>query len=73
MFIKILKKYVINVLIAIDQLINAILLGDPDETLSSRAGKAGGFWAKLIDTLLFWDKNHTKDAIEKDEGGRAIK
>ena len=48
-----------NILIAIDQLLNAVLGGAPDETLSSRAhrareeGKPG--WrhvARLIDTLL---------------------
>ena len=29
--------YIINTLIALDQLANAVLNGDPDETLSSRA------------------------------------
>ena len=32
-----MKRYALNLLIAIDQLVNAILRGDPDETLSSRA------------------------------------
>lgn len=45
--------------IAIDQLINAILGGWADETLSSRAWRCG--WIKTqitIDTILFFDKNH---------------
>lgn len=34
-----MKKYLYNILIGIDQLANAILGGDPDETISSRLGK----------------------------------
>ena len=33
-------SYFKNVLIGIDQLVNALLGGDPDETVSSRVGKA---------------------------------
>ena len=57
-------KYAINILIAIDQLITAILGGWPDETLSSYAwrlemqGKPGGVFRKLIDKIFFWDPNH---------------
>ena len=36
---KVIKAYILNVLIAIDQLANSLLAGDPDETLSSRVGK----------------------------------
>ena len=35
-------RYLRNVLIAIDQLVNAILGGDPDETISSRVAKHRG-------------------------------
>lgn len=54
-----------NVLIALDQLANALANGAPDETLSSRAhrarmaGKPG--WrrvADFIDRLFFWDADH---------------
>ena len=34
-----LKKYLWNILIGIDQLCNSILGGDPGETMSSRMGK----------------------------------
>ena len=66
-----LCKYIWNVLIAIDQLFNALFGGDPDETISSRAGKRQGKskWA----TGLCWflnklDTNHCKESIELDEG-----
>ena len=34
-----MRKYLYNILIGVDQLVNAIFGGDPDETLSSRLGK----------------------------------
>ena len=64
-------KYIWNILIAIDQLFNAILGGDPDETISSRAGKQQHkrLWAKWLCWILNkLDTNHCKDAIEEDEG-----
>lgn len=66
-----LKDYIWNVLKAVDQLANAILLGDPDETISSRMGKAlprcklCRFICKLIHPI---DKKHCRKAIESDEG-----
>lgn len=71
------KKYLINVFIAVDQLANALLLGDPDETISSRAGKAlerkGWSIAEPLCYLLsLVDFNHCKDAIEEDEGKDAL-
>lgn len=35
-----IKKYVYNVGLGLDQFANAILLGDPDESLSGRLGRA---------------------------------
>jgi len=76
-------KWLLNILISIDQLGNTITGGDPDETISSRLGKMkvkhGGRipWyrplSKVVDFGL--DKiepNHSIDAIEKDEGKDAI-
>ena len=68
---KIVGKYIINVLISIDQLVNTIFFGDPDETISSRIGKNPKL--TFIHRFLFWglnkiDKNHCINAIEKDEG-----
>lgn len=59
-----IKQYLINILIAFDQFINVLFLGQPDETVSSRAWRckdANSFWKfmrKLIDTLFFWQKDH---------------
>ncbi len=66
-----MKKYLINMLISIDQFFNTLFGGDPDETISSRAGKRNG--RKIIPTVLCWfldklDPGHCKDAIEADEG-----
>lgn len=51
--------YVLQVLIALDQLANAVLWGSPDETLSARAwrteqsGKVfGRFWRPVIDGVM---------------------
>ena len=66
------KKYILNILIAIDQLANALINGDPDETISSRAAKSarkGKMWAcvlcKFLDKL---DPNHCERVVELDEG-----
>lgn len=58
-------RYLLNLAIALDQLANALLLGSPDETLSSRAHRAdvkgrlfGRIFRPLIDTLFFWQDRH---------------
>jgi len=69
-------RYFYNLLISIDQLINTILGGDPDETMSSRMGK---HLAKrdcplcnlLCSLLNLINKNHCVKAIEPDEGKNA--
>jgi len=65
-----IKKYLQGVLLGIDQLGNTIMAGDPDETISSRAGRVfpGTWWSKFIDWLMFWQSNHCHKAIEKSEG-----
>lgn len=65
-----LGRYVFNLLIALDQLGNAILFGDPDETISSRAAKRAHVWGwrKLGQVLEWIDPGHMARAIEKDEG-----
>ena len=60
-----------QVLIAIDQLINTLLGGFADETLSSRAYRLelerGRTWArKLIDGLFFFDKDHCRTSYESE-------
>lgn len=73
-----MKDYLRNVFIAIDQLFNAILFGDPDETISSRLGKnyPESRMTKIVNFLLKWQKHpegHCKGVIEYDEGGMALK
>lgn len=60
-----LKRFTINYFLAVDQLVNTMLMGHPDETISSRLGRAhvDGYrykWVKyfrmLVDTLFFFDK-----------------
>lgn len=59
-----MKRYIVNLLVAIDQLITALLGGWPDETLSSYAwrlekqGKFFGFTRRLIDGFFFWQDQH---------------
>ena len=76
-------KWIVNVLIGIDQLGNTLVGGDPDETISSRLGKLklrhGGRipWSRPLSRIIDWgldkiDPNHSVDAIEKDEGDNAV-
>lgn len=63
-----LKPYVWNILIGFDQLVNTLLGGAPDETLSSRAWRlkdASRFWGlarRFIDALFFLQEEHCKQA-----------
>lgn len=72
-------KYTFNILVALDQLVNTFLGGEPDETLSSRAwrtyrkGKVfGKIFRPLIDTLLFFDKNHCENAYIAEKRRRQL-
>lgn len=57
-----------NLLLALDQLLNALLWGDPDETLSRRAGRAreGKRWwgCHLCAWLDVLDKRHCEKTLE---------
>lgn len=59
-----LKRFALQVLVAIDQLANTVIGGWADETLSARAYrmkvKGHRYWgwtASAIDLLFFWQKN----------------
>ena len=71
-----LSTYLLNVAISVDQLANTILGGDPDETISSRAGKyalsGNPIPARVINALFFWQEDHSRAAIEWDEGKRPM-
>ena len=76
-------RYFLNQALAIDQLINVMGGGDPDETVSSRVGKIARKhngdipWYRPLPRFLNWaldkiDKDHCKEAIEEDEGKNAV-
>lgn len=78
-----LWTYTRNLLVALDQLLNVLFGGDPDETVSSRLGRVqrrhGGriptrrpvskVLQKTLDTI---DRGHCRKSIEHDEGGNGI-
>lgn len=76
-------RYCWNIFIAVDQLVNTVFGGDPDETISSRLGK----WRKsgcnkygprkYIFVYINWivelfEKDHFDKSIEDDEGDRKV-
>jgi hypothetical protein len=76
-----MSQYCWNVLLSLDQLLNTVLGGYPDETISSRLGKlkvqrggqlTWGDWCGValpLDWILDKiDPGHSIDAIEHDEG-----
>lgn len=61
------KNYVQQVLIALDQFINALIGGWADETISSRAYRQNHkpFWKvaeKVIDAIFFWQHYHCQQS-----------
>lgn len=69
--------YARAVLISIDQLVNAVLAGWPDETLSSRAWRweqdGTRSWSrKLIDALFFMEKEHCRQSYISEREGRQL-
>jgi len=58
-------------LIAIDQLVNTILGGFADETISSRCWRnrndpAWEKWRLRVDNLFFWDIDHCRTSYESE-------
>jgi len=56
-------RYLLNIFLSIDQLINSAFLGHPDESLSSRLGRSAGkeryVWVRyariFVDFIFFFD------------------
>lgn len=72
-----MQNYVLQILIAIDQVFNAILGGYADETLSARAWRTeqkgrifGKFFRPLIDFVLFVQPDHCFKAYEAEQKRR---
>lgn len=71
-----IRLYLFNVLVAIDQLVNTLAGGDPDETISSRAAKRRAscrFCRALCRLLDRVDPGHCNKSIEPDEGRNATR
>jgi len=65
------RRWLLNILVSIDQFVNTVLGGDPDETISSRAAKSKAWPACVLCRVLDWlDKGHCRRSIEPDEGTR---
>jgi hypothetical protein len=66
------SRYVTFVLVALDQLANALLGGYPRETISSRAAKGARRgnkgWCLLCKVLDLFQRNHCELVIELDQG-----
>lgn len=65
------------VLIAADQLVNALLAGWPDETLSGRAWRwerdgVRSWPRRVIDRLFFWEQDHCYQSYISEREGRQL-
>ena len=76
-----MKQRVLNLLIAIDQLVYVVITlgtGMPDETLSAAAyrmelaGKLAGVFRPVIDTLLWFDLDHCHQAYLSEVGKKQL-
>lgn len=63
-----MARYLKNLLISLDQLLNTMIGGNPDETLSSRAyrlRKRGIFApSNIINGIFWWQKDHCRESRE---------
>jgi hypothetical protein len=72
-------QYIYNLALSLDQFVNAILLGDPDESISGRCGRAIesgrpkwfvkplAFVIDLLFLMVIGEEDHVKNAIEPEE------
>ena len=74
-----IKKYIKNILISIDQLVNTLFGGDPDMTISARLGRnyRGTWMERFVDWMFSWQNRpdgHCENADwwESDEGKDAV-
>lgn len=60
-----MKTWIFYIAIAVDQLLNAILGGYPDETLSARCWREKRWQRYVIDGLFFWQRSGGKGHCEQ--------
>lgn len=67
------KGYIARQMIALDQMFNTAMNGDPDETYSSRMGRdkaqGGKLSSAVCDVLSVFEKDHCEISIEADADG----
>jgi uvrD/REP helicase len=72
-----IKNYMRNIVIAADQLANAMIAGSPDETVSSRVyrgavlavhpNRAARMAYRTINALFFWQEDHCRAAYLREK------
>ena len=75
-----MKQYLLNVAIAIDQTLNALRGGSPDETLSAAVWRTehkgrwlGRVFRPLIDLVFaLLEKDHCRKSFESERDGRHL-
>lgn len=75
-----MKQYLLNVVIAVDQTLNALRGGSPDETLSAAAWRTeqkgrwlGRVFRPLIDLLFaMFEEDHCRKSFESERNGRHL-
>jgi len=72
-----LGRYFWNVLLGLDQFLSVLTGGDPDETVSSRVGKAaaaGSRIGRLLECGLdaVFGAGHCRRSVEADEGSERV-
>lgn len=72
-------QYAFNLALTFDQAVNVILLGDPDDSISGRCGRAllsgkPKWWVKPLSMHVDWmfdfifnEKNHCLNSVEEGE------
>jgi superfamily II DNA helicase RecQ len=66
-----MSKYLLNVLVSLSQVLNALLYGDPKMTLSARCFVQQdefvfGILRRVIDALFWFDENHCYSSWRRD-------
>lgn len=73
-----MKRYLFQIAVALDQLLNTLFGGYADETLSARAYRRSADsyrWTlvrNVIDAVLFFDPNHCEVAYDSEKARRHL-
>ena len=72
-----IKNYMKNIAVAADQAVNAVFLGYPDETLSSRLHRLAILTDKprrtalvgrrIVNAIFFWQEDHCREAYRHEK------